>query len=194
MPRSLKVFRTHLGFYDAIVAAPSRKAALEAWGVGPQVFAQGFAAETNDAKAVAAALVQPGAVLRRPFGSNGEFKAHAAKPKVPSISAAEKRDLADSARERKRQRKASAAAKAANARRLEQDEKARVLEKRRQADKSARAEADKKAQADAKARDARRKQAIKEYAAELADIERAEKQLRDRRFALEKKFRQIRSL
>ena len=28
----LKVFRTSIGFHDAYVAAPSRKAALEAWG------------------------------------------------------------------------------------------------------------------------------------------------------------------
>jgi hypothetical protein len=30
MPRKLKVFRTPIGFHDAYVAAPSRKAALEA--------------------------------------------------------------------------------------------------------------------------------------------------------------------
>ena len=30
MPRKLKVFRTPTGFHDAYVAAPSRKAALEA--------------------------------------------------------------------------------------------------------------------------------------------------------------------
>jgi hypothetical protein len=33
MPRAakLKVFRTPIGFHDAYVAAPSQKAALEAW-------------------------------------------------------------------------------------------------------------------------------------------------------------------
>ncbi len=32
MARKLKVFRTPAGFHDAYVAAPSRKAALAAWG------------------------------------------------------------------------------------------------------------------------------------------------------------------
>ena len=32
MPRPLKVFRAHLGFYDTVVAVPSQKAAAEAWG------------------------------------------------------------------------------------------------------------------------------------------------------------------
>lgn len=31
--RKLKVYRTPIGFHDAYVAAPSQKAALEAWGV-----------------------------------------------------------------------------------------------------------------------------------------------------------------
>ena len=48
MARQIKVFRTHLGFYDLIVAAPSKKAALEAWGASPHLFAQGFAAETTE--------------------------------------------------------------------------------------------------------------------------------------------------
>jgi len=80
-----KVFRAHLGFYDTIVAATSQKAALAAWGAAPAEFAHGFAKVTTDPKAVAAALRQPGVVLRRPYGSKGEFKL------VPDIPTAPKR-------------------------------------------------------------------------------------------------------
>jgi hypothetical protein len=72
--RRLKVFQAHLGFYDAIVAAPSQKAALEAWGASGSEFAKGFARVATDPIAVKKALSDPGKVLRRPYGSNGEFK------------------------------------------------------------------------------------------------------------------------
>ena len=38
MPRKLNVYRTHIGFDDLIVAAPSQKAALEAWGSSSNLF------------------------------------------------------------------------------------------------------------------------------------------------------------
>ena len=47
MPRPLKVFKTHIGFYDAIVATPSMKAAAEAFGARPTIFSEGFAAITH---------------------------------------------------------------------------------------------------------------------------------------------------
>jgi hypothetical protein len=34
----LKVFRTPIGFHDAYIAAPSQKAALEAWGSDKDIF------------------------------------------------------------------------------------------------------------------------------------------------------------
>ena len=37
--RKLQVFRTAIGFDDALVAAPSRKAALTAWGAEKDLFA-----------------------------------------------------------------------------------------------------------------------------------------------------------
>lgn len=75
MPRKLNVYRTHIGFDDLIVAAPSQKAALQAWGASPHLFAQGFAAVTDEPALVEAALAKPGVVLRRQFGTKGEFKA-----------------------------------------------------------------------------------------------------------------------
>ncbi|BAR63450.1 colicin import membrane protein [Bradyrhizobium diazoefficiens] len=73
MPRKLKTFQTSLGFYDLAIAAPSMKAALEAWGAGSNLFHQGFATETHDPAVIAAAMARPGVVLKRPAGSNRRF-------------------------------------------------------------------------------------------------------------------------
>lgn len=64
MPRKLKVFRTSTGFHDAYVAAPSRKAALAAWGADADLFARGVAEEVTDPKLAKAALARPGEVIR----------------------------------------------------------------------------------------------------------------------------------
>jgi len=64
MPRKLKVFRTPIGFHDAYVAAPSRKAALEAWGASADLFARGTAEEVTDSRLMAEPLKRPGEVIR----------------------------------------------------------------------------------------------------------------------------------
>lgn len=78
--RKLKTYQTSLGFYDQAVAAPSMKAALEAWGASSNLFHQGAAKETNDPDIVAATMASPGVVLRRPVGSGGPFTESAALP------------------------------------------------------------------------------------------------------------------
>ena len=78
MARKLKVYQTSLGFYDQAIAAPSMKAALEAWGANSNLFHQGVAKETSDPDIVAAAMAKPGVVLRRPVGSDDPFTEHAA--------------------------------------------------------------------------------------------------------------------
>jgi colicin import membrane protein len=110
MARQLKVFRTHLGFYDLIVAAPSKKAALEAWGASPHLFAQGFAAETTEPKLVEAAEKKPGVVLKRQFGSSGEFLESVESLRVPKASAEEAAARRAREREQESERKAAAAA------------------------------------------------------------------------------------
>jgi hypothetical protein len=80
MARKLKTFQTSLGFYDLAIAAPSMKAALEAWGAGSNLFHQGIAKESNDPEVVAATMDKPGVVLKRPAGSNGRFAEHAGLP------------------------------------------------------------------------------------------------------------------
>ncbi|MDX3967382.1 MAG: cell envelope biogenesis protein TolA [Bradyrhizobium sp.] len=80
MPRKLKTYQTSLGFYDQAIAAPSMKAALQAWGASSNLFHQGAAKETDDPDIVAATMAKPGVVLRRPVGSDGPFTESAELP------------------------------------------------------------------------------------------------------------------
>ena len=80
MIRKLKTFVTSLGFFDQAIAAPSMKAALEAWGADSNLFHQGAAKQTEDPDIVAATMAAPGIVLRRPVGSSGPFSKHADLP------------------------------------------------------------------------------------------------------------------
>jgi colicin import membrane protein len=92
MPRALKTYVTSIGFFDLAVAAPSMKAALEAWGGAQNLFNQGFAKETHDPAIVKAAMAKPGTVLKRAVGSNGAFTEDAALPKsLPVEKLKEKR-------------------------------------------------------------------------------------------------------
>ena len=101
MSRKLKTYITSIGFYDLAVAAPSMKAALEAWGSKRNLFHDATAEETDDAAIVKATLEQPGVVLRRPVGSSGLFKENSdalkdlpadpiRKPKSPRVKARSK--------------------------------------------------------------------------------------------------------
>jgi hypothetical protein len=80
MARKLKTYQTSVGFFDLAIAAPSMKAALEAWGANSNLFHQGFAREVDDPGVVAATMAKPGILLKRPVGSNGPFKEHADLP------------------------------------------------------------------------------------------------------------------
>ena len=68
----LKVFRTPIGFHDAYVAAPSRKAALAAWGADKDLFARGVAEEVTDAALTEAPLATPGEVVKVSRGGRAE--------------------------------------------------------------------------------------------------------------------------
>ena len=70
--QKLKVFRTAIGFHDAYVAAPSQKAALEAWGADSNIFAQGIAEQVTDPKLMEEPLASPGKVIKRVRGSADE--------------------------------------------------------------------------------------------------------------------------
>ncbi len=68
MARKLKVFRTIAGFHDAYVAAPSRAAALRAWGATTDLFAMDAAEEVTDPELMKEALADPGVVTRKSRG------------------------------------------------------------------------------------------------------------------------------
>lgn len=148
----LKVYCTPIGFHDAYVAAPSQKAALQAWGSDSNLFAQGFAKEVTDGDLIAEPLRQPGKVLKRLRGTSSEQEAalgrHEArrmasreaepvrpKPSRAALSAAEKK-LAESDRRRgevTRKLEAEIQALQQKGRALEQEQAAerRRLEKQR---------------------------------------------------------------
>src|SRR5215203_5987555 len=87
MPRKLKVYQTSQGFFDLAVAAPSMKAALEAWGANSNLFHQGFAKESDNSGVIAAAMKKPGIVLQRPVGSDAPFTENSALPTAASLGA-----------------------------------------------------------------------------------------------------------
>src|SRR5207237_1132183 len=80
MARKLKTYTTSAGFFDLAVAAPSMKAALEAWGSEHNLFHQGFAKVSEDPAIVAATMAKPGVVLRRAVGTNEPYREHAELP------------------------------------------------------------------------------------------------------------------
>lgn len=82
MPK-LKVFRTSVGFHDAYIAAPSQKAALEAWGSDKNLFAMGAAEVVTDPKLTKAPLASPGEVIRLTRGSLSEHLTAASRQSPP---------------------------------------------------------------------------------------------------------------
>ena len=97
MARKLKVFSADLGFVRAVVAAASRKAALDAWGVHDDLFSRGSAREvTGDEALMAEAVAKPGEVLRKPIASGADIVQSARKPSAGSktVSTAETKPAA----------------------------------------------------------------------------------------------------
>jgi hypothetical protein len=101
MARKLKTYRTSLGFFDLAMAAPSMKAALEAWGADSNLFHQGVAMESHDPDVIAATLAKPGVVLRRPVGTT-DLSANM--PSCPPILAAEDQRKPPASRKAQRRR------------------------------------------------------------------------------------------
>ncbi len=79
-----------IGFHDAYVAAPSRKAALAAWGADSDLFASKLAERVDDPELIREPLAHPGKIIRRSRGTNAEQIAAlpAAPPKTGHTSAA----------------------------------------------------------------------------------------------------------
>jgi len=147
MPRKLKTFVTSLGFFDQAIAAPSMKAALEAFGSSHNLFHQGFAKETDDPAIVAATMEHPGIVLKRPVGSKGLFRENAELPtslpaqrlKGSPFKAAKPKESSPPKKRKHPPSKQDAAAAQKAAEAYERGEKLR--EKRRQKEEAIRAKA-----------------------------------------------------
>ena len=128
MPRAakLKVFRTPIGFHDAYVAAPSQKAAMEAWGSGTDLFARGEAELVTDpaltAEPVAPAKARSGPARKpAPRPSRAELdQAEQAAAAAAERHRAERDALAGREAALARERRELDKAQAADARRLEQ--------------------------------------------------------------------------
>jgi colicin import membrane protein len=116
MARKLKTFVTESGFFELAVAAPSMKAALEAWGIRVNLFQQGLARQTDNAAIIAATEAAPGRVLRRPIGSKAAFSESAELPKVKGASGKTKARKPHQAIDLKAMREARAALEQAEAR------------------------------------------------------------------------------
>jgi flagellar biosynthesis GTPase FlhF len=210
MARKLKVFRTHIGFDDLIIACASRKAALDAWGASAHLFTQGFAAETNEPALVKAALARPGIVLRRQFGSRGEFKAGPpalrlvespanAEPKASAKASSQK-----PATKNQTERKPSHAAVAERALRAKRTLNVRArAEAERAQRRAAEAEAKAEARQHKKQREKEQKEAVAEHRRDLqlqlqslqderkqqlGDIDRREQNLARERREIEQSF------
>ena len=82
--QKLKVYRTVAGFYDAYVAAPSQKAALEAWGSDRDLFARGIAEQVTDPALMAEPLVSPGTVVKHSRGTTAEQIAALPEQRAPA--------------------------------------------------------------------------------------------------------------
>jgi len=81
MVKKLKTYQTSLGFFEQAIAAPSMKAALEAWGADSNLFHQNAAKQSDDPDVIAATMAKPGVVLKRAVGSKGRFSEH---PRLPT--------------------------------------------------------------------------------------------------------------
>ena len=171
MARKLKTFTTSAGFFDLAVAAPSMKAALEAWGSRSNLFQHGFAKVSDDPKIVAATMAHPGVVLRRPVGTTGAFSQHA---ELPTDLPAGKAKQAPAKRPTKRPQPPTKAVddKTAReaARAFEKEQKRRDNERRRE-EADRRKELERRERAVAAA-EAALEQARQDHEARVEDIEK----------------------
>jgi hypothetical protein len=168
MARRLKTYQTSSGFFDLAVAAPSMKAAAEAWGSGTNVFNRDFAKETHDPAIVAATMAKPGVVLRRPVGSNVTFTEHAELPKDLPVQKVKERPAKSHKEPTPRKTNTNAARAAALA--FEREQKRREL-KRRKEEAAREKERKGREQAIAKAERAL-EQAEREHEVKMREIER----------------------
>lgn len=172
MTRKLKTFQTSLGFFDQAIAAPSMKAALEAWGAESNLFHQGIAKETTDPAIVAATMAAPGVVLKRPVGSSGEFKEHADLPTDIANNGGRRNDARRSA-DRKQGKRAKSSRNATSDRKavFAYDREERRRDRKRAKEEAVREKDRERRQAAIDAAQEALESARKEYEADVAKIQ-----------------------
>ena len=90
----LKLFKTVIGFHDAYVAAPSQKAALEAWGASTDLFGAKLAERVDDPAICEAAFDRPGAIITAKRGTTKEWTDRArSRPKKQSKSDTARKEI-----------------------------------------------------------------------------------------------------
>ncbi len=168
MPRAakLKVYRTPIGFHDAYVAAPSQKAAMEAWGSDKDLFSRGEAELVTDPELAAEPLARPGAVIKRLRGTAAEQIAALPPDKPRAATKVEGQQAAGAAQPKSAARPAKKAVPRPSRTALDEAERAA-------ADADARHAAERKELADREAELARERKALeKAQAVEAAQLER----------------------
>lgn len=131
--QKLKVFRTPIGFHDAFVAAPSQKAALEAWGSDSNLFAQGAAEQVTEPALMKVPLENPGQVVKVLRGTKAEQLAALGKQKPSKRPSGKQPEILPARRSPRPSRTALDKAEAAlDALKQRQARQAEALEKRRQ--------------------------------------------------------------
>lgn len=88
----LKVYCTAVGFYDALVAVPSQKAALKAWGTSTDLFAAGRATVVEDPAKQEEALTNPGQVIKRLRAGEAEMLAEVDREREKAARSGAKRN------------------------------------------------------------------------------------------------------
>ena len=171
MARKLKTYTTSAGFFDLAVAAPSMKAALEAWGARNNLFQHGFAKVSDDPKTVAATMAHPGVVLRRPVGSNGAYSEHAELPTDLPVGNAKRAPAKPPAKKREPPTKPVDDKTAREAARAFEKEQKRRDSERRKEEANRQKERERRDRAIAAA-EAALDQARQEHEARVADIEK----------------------
>jgi hypothetical protein len=126
--QKLKVYRTPIGFHDAFVAAPSQKAALEAWGTDTNLFAQGSAELVSDPALMKLPLENPGEVVKVLRGTQAEQLAALAKAPPPKRKAAAEAEIVPPKAKKKRPPVPSRSSLAAAEAQLEKLEKRQSAE------------------------------------------------------------------
>jgi hypothetical protein len=181
--QKLKVYRTPIGFHDAFVAAPSRKAALAAWGADVDLFARGAADVVTDEDLTREPLEKPGTIVRRLRGTSDEHIAALPEDRPARERRADPPDEDEHPAPRRRRATGKSAARQPSRGQERQPEPAAT----RPEDEPRKPSAPRPSRARLDAAETRLDQARSEHDKAIADIRQREKELQQERRELERR-------